>query len=200
MGVEKVVEVPVEQVRVETITNHVDNIIENPVYNTIEHPVERKVDKPVYVDNIIERPVHRENVIRQEVEQIIERPVYQDKIVTHEVVVETTVEKKYDNPIEQIVEVKVPNIIEVPIDVVIDRPVHVDKIVEHEVIKERVVEKPTQRVTNIDEELDVELKHNFDHAEYELKILTDSNNELRGKQSHLQAELANCRGSQNWLE
>jgi len=193
-------EVPVEHVRYETIERPYDNVIECPIEKVIEHEYERVHEEPVYTENIIEREVVHENVVHDYVDNIVERAVHKDNIIEQEVVIENTVRKPVETVVEHECKVEIVSYIEVPVDVVIERPVQVPYYVEREVIVENRIEQPKTKITEIETEVDHDLKHHLekckeikDDLKKENQVYKDACEEIENKWRSMQS------GHTDWM-
>eukprot|EP00802_Teleaulax_amphioxeia_P006864 Tamp_06870.p1 GENE.Tamp_06870~~Tamp_06870.p1 ORF type:complete len:568 (-),score=103.84 Tamp_06870:778-2481(-) len=136
-------EVPVESVRVEKVETFIDRPVITPVI--VERVIEKDVpvrvetikevivekEVPVYVDRIIEKPeiVYVDRIVEKPT--IIEKEIPIEKIIIKEVEKIVTVEKEV--PVEKVVVQEVVKIVEVEKVVTKEVPVEVEKIVFKEV-------------------------------------------------------------------
>jgi len=164
----------------------------------IEHTYDNVIEHVVHIDNVIEKEVVHHNHVTREVEKIVEVPVYKDHIIEEEVLYETTVEHRYDNYIEHIVEVECVQIVEVPVEVIVERPVTVNRIVEREVVKEKIIPVTKEVMVEIDLEVDSTLQISFDQCRVEYQLLSDANERLHNRCSELEMQSRECRHIEDW--
>ena len=199
--VENIVNIPVEKIVTEVVERPYEQVTEVPVEKLVEVKREVIVDKPVYVDNVIERTVEIDNPIYVDVEHIVERPVYTEKITEKPVYIEKVIEKPVEHVVEKIVEVPIEQIVTVPVEVIVERPVMVEKIVEKPVYVEQMIEKPIERVIEIDEEVDINLKLNWEENESRITTLKLEHDRLNGQlvALGLQLEVYQHGDHEDWL-
>jgi len=89
----------------------------------------------------------------------------------------------------------------VPVEVIVERPVMVEKIVEKPVYIEQMIEKPIERVIEIDEEVDINLKLNWEENESRITTLKLEHDRLNGQlvALGLQLEVYENGDHEDWL-
>lgn len=171
--VEQIVEVPVENLVIETIERPYD-VVHNVPREHINHiQVDRIVEQEVYVDNIIERQIEVEQITEVEVENEIVRPVYIENINYKTVYQTVTIEKPVEHIVEKIVEYPYEIIKEIPVDFIIEREYQVPKFIEQDVYIEKEVYKDVPIISEVDEEVDMRLQMEVEDLQIKIEILTD---------------------------
>lgn len=193
--VDKVVEVPREEVRIieQDVPVYVDRVVEVETFRKSKRRVPVPVHIEVEKEKIVEVPVPREVVKKVDrtvveeyevIKNVVERvPV--EKIVEKEVVYDTYKDVEVPVYVDNIIEVPKEKIVEVPVEEEYIVEVPVEKIVENPIEIIRVVERPIEKTVRKDVST-LNVKENRVEIEVENTNAIDRSVVLRNKTVNIQ--------------